>query len=54
MATDRCASQQPPEDDMLPDEREVIAERASDLDELEEDEYLTTNDLADSLGIDLE
>lgn len=42
----------PPEDDMLPDERAVIAER---LDELEaEESHLSLDEVADDLDIDLE
>jgi len=53
MATDG-ESQEPPEDEMLPDEREVIAERAPDLDELDDETArLTTDEVADELGIDL-
>jgi len=52
MATDGDAPKQPPEADMLPDERAVIAER---LDELEDEEsHLSVDDVADDLGIDLE
>ena len=54
MASDGDSTQQPSEDDMLPDEREVIAERASDLDELDEDDYLSVEEVAEDLGIDLE
>ena len=39
---------------MLPDEREVIAERMGDLDELDEDDRLTVEEVADELGIDLD
>lgn len=47
-------SAQPAEDDPHPDERAVIAERAGDLEELDEDEYLDLEAVADSLGIDLD
>lgn len=47
-------SDPPDEDDMLPDEREVIGERSEDLYELDAEEYLTTDELAEKLGIDLE
>jgi len=50
MATDG-ESQEPPEDEMLPDEREVIAERLEQLDD--ETARLTTDEVADELGIDL-
>lgn len=53
MATDGEAHQ-PPEDEMLPDERELIAERVGDLDELDEDEFLSTDEVAENLGIDLD
>ena len=42
------------ESDMLPDEREVIAERMGDLDELDEDDRLTVEEVADELDIDLD
>gem|GEM_PF-586492 len=52
MATDGDAPEHPPEADMLPDERAVIAER---LDELEDEEsHLSVEEVADDLGIDLE
>jgi len=54
MATDGDASRQPSEDDMLPDEREVIAERVADLDDLDEDEYLSVVEMAESLDIELD
>jgi len=41
-----------PEDDMLPDESEVIAERVGDLDELDAEEFLSADELADALDID--
>lgn len=41
-----------PEDDMLPDERAVITERAGDLDEPDGDEFLSTDELAAKLGFD--
>ncbi len=50
MADPDSASQ--PEDDMLPDERDVIAERAEDLDDLDAEEFLSTDELADALGIE--
>lgn len=52
MAADREPSDDPPESDMLPDERAVIMERLDDLDELDEDEFLTVDELAEKLGID--
>lgn len=52
MATDGDAPKHPPEADMLPDERAVIAER---LDELEDEaSHLTVDEVADDLDIDLE
>lgn len=48
------AHNDPPEAEMLPDEREVIAERAPDLDKLDGDEYLTTAELAEKLGFERE
>lgn len=52
MATDGEASRQPPEDDMLPDEREVIAERIEQLEDTSS--HLTVEDVAAELGIELE
>lgn len=40
--------------ELLPDEAAVIAERVDGLDELDGDEYLSTDDVAESLGIDLD
>lgn len=42
------------EAEMLPDEAAVIAERVDSLDELDDDDYRTTDDVAESLGIDLD
>ena len=42
----------PPPDDMLPDEREVIADRAADVDELDEEEFLDVDELAEELGFE--
>ncbi|GAA0276335.1 hypothetical protein [Halobacterium noricense] len=54
MATnDKGGVREPNEGDMLPDERAVIAERVDELDELDEDDYLSVEDVADDLGIDL-
>lgn len=54
MATDGNTPRQPSEDDMLPDEREVIAERAADLDDLDEDDFLSVEEIADQLDIELD
>jgi hypothetical protein len=51
MATDGESSGQPPEDEMLPDERAVIADR---LDELDDEERLSVADVADDLDIELD
>lgn len=52
MATDGETPSRPPEDEMLPDERSVIADR---LDELEDDEaQLSVAEVADDLDIELE
>ena len=52
MATDGDTSDHPPEGDMLPDERAVIADR---IDELEDREsHRTVEEVARELGIDLE
>jgi hypothetical protein len=52
MATDGDAAQQPPEDDMLPDEQQAIAERLDALED--EDSHLSIEEIADDLDIDLE
>jgi hypothetical protein len=52
MATD--SDNQPSEDDMLPDEREVLEERGEQLDEIDEDELLTVDEVAANLGLDTE
>jgi len=51
MATD--GETPPREEEMLPDEAAVIADRGSHRDELDEDEYLTTDEVAESLNIDI-
>jgi len=38
--------------EILPDEAAVIAERAPDLEELDEDEFLSAEEMASKLGID--
>lgn len=52
MGTDGDGEGQPPEDDMLPDEREVINERLDEL--VDEESHLTTEEVAEELGFDLE
>lgn len=42
------------EAEMLPDEAAVIAERIDSLDELDHDDYRTTEEAAERLGIDLD
>lgn len=54
MATDRSERRHPPDDETLPDEREVIAERAPDLDELDDEDYRSVSDIAENLDIDLD
>lgn len=39
---------------MLPDEKDVIEERIDRLDELDDNDLLTADEVADSLGIVLE
>ena len=39
------------EDDMLPDEREVLPERGEQLDGLPEDELLTVEEVAENLDL---
>ena len=52
MATEGDAPKHPPEDEMLPDERAIIAERLDELDDQET--HLSVDDVADDLGIDLD
>lgn len=53
MSSDRdTAESEPPEEDMLPDEREAIAERLDSLED--EDRHRTVAEVADDLGIGLE
>jgi len=52
MAAEGESPKHPPEDEMLPDERAVIADRLDELDN--EDSHLSVNEVADDLGIDLE
>ena len=42
------------EDEMLPDEQEVLGERGRILDETDEDDLLTVGEVADELGIELD
>lgn len=51
MVTDGEISSRPPEDEMLPDERAIIADR---LDELDNEERLSVDEVADELDIELE
>lgn len=41
------------EGEILPDEAAAIAERVDSLDEVDDDELLTTNEVAEKIGIDL-
>lgn len=52
MSTDNDAVAHRPEDDMLPDEREAIAERAESLED--EESKLSVDEIAENLGIDLD
>jgi hypothetical protein len=52
MFTEGEAARHPPEDEMLPDEREAIADRAAEL--ADEESHLTVEQVAANLGIDLE
>jgi len=45
---------QPTEDEMLPDEAAVLPERGEALDEADEGELLTTDEVAENLGFDAE
>jgi len=52
MSSDGESVEDPDDGDLLPDEKELIAER---LDELEDTEsHLTTEEVAESLGLDLD
>ena len=52
MAAEGESPKHPPKDEMLPDERTVIADRLDELDV--EDSHLSVDEVADDLGIDLE
>ena len=52
MATDGNPARQPSDDDMLPDEREVIAERVESLDD--DSSHLSVEEVAEELDIELE
>jgi len=52
MATDSDA--QPPEDEMEADEREVLQQRGEQLDDVDDDELLTADEVAENLGLDAE
>jgi hypothetical protein len=52
MATDGETPAHPPEDELLPDEREAIAERIGELEDRES--HLTVEEVADDLDIDLD
>jgi len=52
MATD--SDSQPSEDNMLPDEREVLEDRGEQLDDVDEDELLTVDEVAENLDLDAE
>jgi len=52
MATDGEAPGHPPEDEMLPDERAVIANRLAELED--EEAHHSVEEVADALDIDLD
>ena len=52
MSTDNDTTARRREDDMLPDEREVIAERVDSLDD--EETKLSVAEVAENLDIDIE
>jgi len=55
MATnDESNIRAPDESDMLPDEAAVLPHRGQLLDDTDDDDFLTTEDAADRLGIELE
>lgn len=43
---------QPSDDEMLPDERAVIAERAREIADLDEDDFLSAEAIAEALELD--
>ncbi|WP_162224150.1 hypothetical protein [Halorussus salinus] len=51
MATDGDSTRQPSDDEMLPDEREVVTERIESLNDDSND--LSVEEVADELDIDL-
>jgi hypothetical protein len=42
------------EDEMLPDEREVLEERGEELENADDDELLTVDEVAENLGLNTE
>jgi len=54
MAIDGETPNPPAEDEMLPDEREILSERGEALDEADDDDLLTVDEVAADLGIDLD
>ena len=52
MATDGEAPSHPPEDEMLPDERAVIADRLAELED--EEAHRSVDEVADALDIELD
>ncbi|WP_254863599.1 hypothetical protein [Halovivax gelatinilyticus] len=47
-----AANSSEPEDDMLPDERQVITERGGDSEESEDEPFLTVEELAAKIGFE--
>lgn len=54
MPTDGETPDQPPEDEMLPDEAAILPDRGRQLDEADKDDLLTVEEAADELGIGLD
>jgi hypothetical protein len=54
MASDERSPTLDDEGEMLPDEAAAIAERVDSLDEIDDEELLTTDEVAEKLGINLD
>ena len=54
MATEGRSPDPDDDEELLPDEAAVIAERVGSIDEIDDDELLTTDEVAEKFGIDLD
>lgn len=54
MATDGETPNSPAEDEMLPAEQEMLCKRSEAIDEADDDDLLTVDEVAVDLGIDLD